>query len=94
MRQNPYNAVMCCGHANGTVTMWTPNITTPVVKMLCHRGAVTALAVDPMGRQFVTAGGPGFAAVAASSLSAAAERHLRDTDDVMTAVESDPVLPY
>jgi hypothetical protein len=56
MRQNPHNALLCCGHANGRVTMWTPNITTPVVKMLCHRGAVKALAVDPTGHQLVTAG--------------------------------------
>jgi U3 small nucleolar RNA-associated protein 7 len=56
MRQNPYNAVLCLGHNNGTVTMWTPNITTPVVKMLCHKGAVSALAVDPTGHQLVTAG--------------------------------------
>jgi hypothetical protein len=56
MRQNPYNAVLCLGHNNGTVTMWTPNITTPLVKMLCHKGAVTALAVDPTGHQLVTAG--------------------------------------
>ncbi|GBF94400.1 hypothetical protein Rsub_07214 [Raphidocelis subcapitata] len=56
MRQNPHNGVLCLGHAAGTVTMWTPNITTPVVKMLCHRGAVTAVAVDPTGHQLVTAG--------------------------------------
>jgi hypothetical protein len=56
MRQNPHNAVLCLGHAAGSVTMWTPNITTPVVKMLCHRGAVTAVAVDPTGHQLVTAG--------------------------------------
>ena len=37
MRHNPYNAVVSLGHANGTVSMWTPNVTTPVVKMLCHR---------------------------------------------------------
>ncbi len=37
MRHNPYNAVECLGHARGVVTMWTPNITTPVVKMLCHQ---------------------------------------------------------
>lgn len=36
--------MMCLGHANGTVTMWTPNITTPVVKLLTHRGPVRALA--------------------------------------------------
>ncbi|KAI8476944.1 MAG: WD40-repeat-containing domain protein [Monoraphidium minutum] len=56
MRQNPHNGVLCLGHANGTVTMWTPNITSPVVKMLTHRGAVTAVAVDPTGHQLVTAG--------------------------------------
>ena len=56
MRQNPHNAVLCLGHAAGAVTMWTPNVTTPVVKMLCHRGAVTAVAVDPTGHQLVTAG--------------------------------------
>jgi hypothetical protein len=56
MRQNPHNAVLCLGHANGTVSMWTPNISTPVVKMLTHRGPVTALAVDPTGHQLVTAG--------------------------------------
>ncbi len=36
--------------------MWTPNITTPVVKMLCHRGPLTALAVDISGQYMVTAG--------------------------------------
>lgn len=56
MRQNPHNAVMCLGHARGTVTMWTPNITTPVVKMLCHQGPITAMAVDPSGTYMATAG--------------------------------------
>ncbi|PNW74954.1 hypothetical protein CHLRE_12g502800v5 [Chlamydomonas reinhardtii] len=56
MRHNPHNAVECLGHARGVVTMWTPNITTPVVKMLCHQGPVTALAVDPSGTYMATAG--------------------------------------
>ena len=43
MRQNPWNAVMHLGHSNGVVSMWTPNMSTPVVKMLCHKvGAVAS----------------------------------------------------
>eukprot|EP00746_Dinoflagellata_sp_MGD_P140221 gnl/MRDRNA2_/MRDRNA2_73507_c0_seq2.p1 gnl/MRDRNA2_/MRDRNA2_73507_c0~~gnl/MRDRNA2_/MRDRNA2_73507_c0_seq2.p1 ORF type:complete len:596 (-),score=127.19 gnl/MRDRNA2_/MRDRNA2_73507_c0_seq2:30-1817(-) len=45
MRQNRHNALIHCGHSNGTVTMWTPNLGQPVVKMLCHHGHVTALGV-------------------------------------------------
>eukprot|EP00658_Telonema_sp_P-2_P017328 TRINITY_DN16719_c0_g1_i2.p1 TRINITY_DN16719_c0_g1~~TRINITY_DN16719_c0_g1_i2.p1 ORF type:complete len:524 (-),score=132.62 TRINITY_DN16719_c0_g1_i2:372-1943(-) len=56
MRQNPYNAVVTLGHTNGNTTMWTPNMNTPVVKMLCHRGPVTSLAFDLTGRYMVTAG--------------------------------------
>eukprot|EP00128_Syssomonas_multiformis_P001722 Colp12_sorted_trinity150504_noHs@31768 len=56
MAQNPYNAVMQLGHHNGTVTMWTPNMSTAVVKMLCHKGPVQAIAVDPAGNHMVTAG--------------------------------------
>ena len=54
MRQNPYNAVMCVGHSNGQVTMWTPNLSTPVVKIQCHPSAVRGLAVDPSGRYMCT----------------------------------------
>ncbi|KAL4534869.1 hypothetical protein Ndes2526A_g05736 [Nannochloris sp. 'desiccata'] len=56
MRQNSWNAVLCLGHSNGTVTMWTPNISTPVVRMLCHHGPVRTVAVDPSGHQLITAG--------------------------------------
>jgi len=56
MRQNPYNAVMCLGHGDGQLTMWTPNLTSPVVKMLCHYGPVRAVAVDGSGRYMATSG--------------------------------------
>jgi hypothetical protein len=59
MRQNPWNAALCLGHGNGTVTMWTPNITTPVVRMLCHHGPLRSLAADSQGRHMVTTGADG-----------------------------------
>lgn len=56
LRQNPWNAVLLCGHGSGAVTMWTPNLSQPVVKMACHKGPVSALAVDAGGTYFVSAG--------------------------------------
>ncbi|CAK9024292.1 unnamed protein product [Durusdinium trenchii] len=54
LRQNPKNAVMHLGHDKGSVTLWTPTIKEPVVKMACHNAKVTALAVT--GNYMVTAG--------------------------------------
>jgi len=56
LRQNPYNAVVCAGHAGGTVTMWSPTMNEPLVKMLCHRGPLTSIAVDRSGYYMVTTG--------------------------------------
>lgn len=49
MAQNPNNAIIHLGHPNGTVSLWSPNQKEPLVKMLCHRGAVRSLAVDKTG---------------------------------------------
>jgi len=54
--QNPYNAILHVGHQNGTVSLWSPNSTTPLVKMLCHRGPVRSLAMDREGRYMVSTG--------------------------------------
>ncbi|KAK3314935.1 WD40-repeat-containing domain protein [Apodospora peruviana] len=56
LAQNPYNAVLHVGHQNGTVTLWSPNSTEPLVKLLAHRGPVRSLAVDREGRYMVSAG--------------------------------------
>ena len=56
LRQNPNNAICCAGHANGCVTMWSPTMSTPLVKMFCHRGPLTAIAVEKNGNHMVTAG--------------------------------------
>lgn len=58
LRQNPRNAIMHLGHSNGTVTLWSPTVKTPLVKAVCHAGHVTGLALyqDYM----VTSGADGF----------------------------------
>lgn len=59
MVQNPWNAVINLGHYNGTVTMWSPNLTTPLVKMLCHEGPVRSIACDKVGQYMATSGNDG-----------------------------------
>ena len=58
MTQNAHNAVIHLGHQNGTVTLWTPNLPHPAVRVLAHFGPVLGLAVDPSqgGRYMATAG--------------------------------------
>ena len=47
---------MNLGHSNGTVTLWSPTMSTPLVKMQCHRGPVKALAIDRGGYYMATSG--------------------------------------
>ncbi|KAI9752721.1 MAG: Small subunit (SSU) processome component [Candelina submexicana] len=56
LAQNPYNAIMNVGHQNGTVTLWSPNSTTPLAKLLAHRGPVRSMAIDREGRYMVSTG--------------------------------------
>lgn len=42
-------AVVSSSVSVGVVSMWSPNSGAPVVKMLCHRGPVKAIAVDREG---------------------------------------------
>ncbi|GAB5366783.1 hypothetical protein AAMO2058_001173000 [Amorphochlora amoebiformis] len=56
MVQNPHNAILCLGHKNGTVTMWSPTMSQPLIKMLCHRGPIRDLVVTPNGQYMATSG--------------------------------------
>ncbi|KAM8952781.1 WD repeat-containing protein 46 [Pelodytes ibericus] len=56
MCQNPQNAVIHLGHPNGTVSLWSPSMKEPLVKMLCHHGAVRSLSVDKTGMYMASSG--------------------------------------
>lgn len=63
LSQNPTNAVLHCGHGNGTVSLWSPTVTSPLVSMLAHRGPVRAMAVDVSGNYMATTGMDGYAKI-------------------------------
>ncbi|KAJ1435837.1 WD40/YVTN repeat-like-containing domain superfamily [Sesbania bispinosa] len=44
------------GHSGGTVTMWKPTSSAPLVKMLCHHGPVSTVAFHSNGNLMATAG--------------------------------------
>ncbi|KAG9454768.1 hypothetical protein H6P81_007672 [Aristolochia fimbriata] len=56
MQVNPCNAVIGLGHNGGQLTMWKPTSGAPLVRMLCHRGPVTAVAFHTGGHLMATAG--------------------------------------
>ncbi|EPS57938.1 hypothetical protein M569_16879, partial [Genlisea aurea] len=56
LQLNRFNDVAAVGHSGGVVTMWKPTAETPLVKMLCHRGPVKALAFHPNGHLMATSG--------------------------------------
>ncbi|KAK9477142.1 WD40-repeat-containing domain protein [Lipomyces japonicus] len=56
MTQNPYNAIIHLGHTNGVVSLWSPTSSTPLVRMLSHKGPVRAVAVDRGGNYMATTG--------------------------------------
>ncbi len=50
LAQNKHNGILHVGHQNGVVTLWSPNMSTPHVKLLAHMGPIHSIAVDPSGR--------------------------------------------
>ncbi|KAJ3859482.1 BING4CT-domain-containing protein [Lentinula novae-zelandiae] len=61
LAQNSQNAVLYLGHQNGCVTLWTPNLPHPAVKVLAHLGPLFSVSIDPSesGRYMATAGKDG-----------------------------------
>ncbi|KAI5791611.1 WD40-repeat-containing domain protein [Peziza echinospora] len=56
MTQNKHNAIIHAGHAKGVVSLWSPNMNTPLAKILTNRGPVISMAIDRAGTYMVTGG--------------------------------------
>lgn len=56
MKQNRNNAIIHCGHNNGEVTLWSPNMSQSLVNIYTHRSRVTALDITLDGHYMVTSG--------------------------------------
>jgi len=56
LAQNPYNAILHVGHQNGTVSLWSPTSTTPLIKIQANAGPVRAMAIDRSGHYMLAAG--------------------------------------
>lgn len=54
MKQNPWNGVIHLGHSNGAITMWSPSMPTPLVKLQNSRGPVRDIAIHRSGNYMVT----------------------------------------
>lgn len=59
MALNPYNGVIGIGDALGVVKMYSPSTGTPMMSVLCHRGAVSSMAYSSDGNYLVTGGSEG-----------------------------------
>ncbi|RMZ88193.1 hypothetical protein DV736_g4580, partial [Chaetothyriales sp. CBS 134916] len=56
LAQNMWNAILHVGHQNGTVSLWSPNSTTALVKIQSNFGPVRSIAIDRSGH-YMLAGG-------------------------------------
>ncbi|KKY16994.1 putative small nucleolar ribonucleoprotein complex [Phaeomoniella chlamydospora] len=56
LSQNPWNAILHVGHQNGSVSLWSPNSTEPLVKIQAHAGPVRAMGIDRQGRYMLSGG--------------------------------------
>ena len=49
------SGIVHTAHSNGTATLWSPLASEPLAKLFCHKGPITALAVEYTGLRMATA---------------------------------------
>lgn len=59
MCQNFQNGLINVGHANGTITLWSPVVQDPLAKIFCHKGPVGAISCSFDGNVLATSGNDG-----------------------------------
>jgi U3 small nucleolar RNA-associated protein 7 len=67
MKQNPQNAIIGIGDQRGVVSMYSPNCTQPLVKILSHKSSVLSLAFHNDGNYMATTGNDGLLKVKISN---------------------------
>ncbi|GMS95602.1 hypothetical protein PENTCL1PPCAC_17777, partial [Pristionchus entomophagus] len=50
MTLNPANAIIHTGHHNGTISLWSPNVKEPLIRLLAHHSSLRGIAVDSSGK--------------------------------------------
>lgn len=50
---------MCLADRRGVVSMYSPNTSQPLVRMLCHKSAILSIAIQRDGNYMVTTGNDG-----------------------------------
>mmetsp|Transcript_41421 Transcript_41421/g.163113 ORF Transcript_41421/g.163113 Transcript_41421/m.163113 type:complete len:514 (-) Transcript_41421:791-2332(-) len=53
---NPFNACIATGHSNGTVALWSPISSEPLVRILANRGSINSIAITQDGTYMLTSG--------------------------------------
>ncbi|KAM2574765.1 hypothetical protein TB2_006677 [Malus domestica] len=56
MQANPYNGFVALGQSLGTVFMWKPTSSSPLLRLLCYKGVVFAIAFHHNGPLMVKSG--------------------------------------
>ncbi|KIX05243.1 uncharacterized protein Z518_06115 [Rhinocladiella mackenziei CBS 650.93] len=56
LAQNSYNAILHVGHQNGTVSLWSPNSSTALIKIQSNAGPVRSVAIDRSGHYMLCGG--------------------------------------